>query len=192
MDDKKLAERFVASLRAGNPPWRFPHNLAPDFEPLFGRFYGGEPRSVANADFSVVDEIIGAVGVKVRHHWNCRRPQFNRGRDSIVLPIKADFQDERQYQTTRLHEVFHALEQSHRLNLELRGHQAELVAEAGAGMLMSFLRLPHDTDNTHVLRWVAWWALEIAIDPDYLYESLAMAEEGVEYILNLLRRRAAA
>ena len=59
-------------------------------------------------------------------------------------------------------------------------------------MLMSYLRLPHDTDNTHVLRWVSWWALEIAIDPDYLFESLAMAEDGVEFILGLLRRRAAA
>ena len=39
MDDQQLAERFVASLRAGNPPWRFPHNLHPDFEPLFGKFY---------------------------------------------------------------------------------------------------------------------------------------------------------
>jgi len=192
MDDKQFVERFVASLRVGNPPWRFPHNLHPDFEPLFGKFYGGEPRSVADADFSVVDEIIGAVGVKFRHHWNCRRPQFNRGRDSIVLPLKCDFQDEAQYQTTRLHEVFHALEQPNRLDLELRGHQAELVAEAGAGMLMSHLRLPHDTDNTHVLRWVSWWALEIAIDPEYLFESLAMAEEGVEYLLGLLRGRAAA
>ena len=59
-------------------------------------------------------------------------------------------------------------------------------------MLMSILRLPHDTNNTHILRWVAWWALEIAIDPDYLYESLTLAEEGVEYLLGLLRRRAAA
>lgn len=192
MDRHETARRFVNALRAGNAPWRYPHNRLPEFEPLFGKFFRGEPQSVAEADYAVVDAITGAVGVKVRHHWNCRRPRYWRDQDRIVLPPKPYFQDEAHYQATRLHELFHAAEQPQRAGRAGPGHQAELVAEAGTGMIVGCLRLPHDSDNTNVNKWLAWWTMEMTFDPAYLFDALTIAERATNYLLDLRRVKEAA
>ena len=187
MDQRETARHFVDSLRACNAPWRYPFNRLPEFEPLFGKFFQGEPQSVAEADYAVVDDITGAVGVRLKHHWNCRLPRYWRDQDRIVLPLKTYFQDEAHYQATRLHELFHAAEQPHRAGPAGPGHQAELAAEAGTGMLVSCLRLPHDSDNTNVNKWLAWWAMEITFDPAYLFDALTIAERATNYLLDLRR-----
>lgn len=190
MDRRETARRFVDSLRAGNAPWRYQHNRLPEYEPFFGKFFRGEPCNLADADYGEVDAVVGAVGVKVRHHWNCRRPRYFREQDRIVLPLKSCFQDEAHYQATRLHEVFHAVE--NRAGWSGPGHQAELVAEAATAMLLSRLRLPHDADNKNVEKWLPWWAMEITWDHGYLYESLAQAEKSANYLLALRRHKEAA
>ncbi len=188
----ETARRFVDSLRAGNAPWRYPHNRLPEFEPFFGKFFGGEPQSVGEADYAELDAVIEAVGVKIRHHWNCGKPRYLRDQDRIVMPLKSYFQDEAHYQATRLHEVFHALERPDRANWSGPAHQAELVAEAGTAMLLSQLRLPHDADDKNVQKWLPWWAMEITWDHGYLYESLAQAEKFANYLLGLRRLKEAA
>ena len=192
MDRHETARRFVNALRAGNAPWRYPHNRLPEFEPLFGKFFRGEPQSVAEADYAVVDAITGAVGVKLRHHWNCRRPRYWRDQDRIVLPPKPYFQDEAHYQATRLHELFHAAEQPQRAGPAGPGHQAELVAEAGTGMIVSRLLLPFDGDDTNLNKYLAWWTMEMTLDPAYLFDALAKAEQATNYLLGLLNRKVAA
>lgn len=175
----EMARCFIEWLRAGN--------ALPAFEPLFGKFFGGEPQSVAEAGYAPVDGIIEAVGVKVRHHWNCGKPRYLRDQDRIVLPLKSYFQDESHYQTTRLHEGFHAVES--RVGWIGPGHQGELIAEAGTGMLLSHLRLPHDADEKNVQKWLPWWAMEISFDPTYLFDAIAQAERSVKYLLDLGQQR---
>jgi antirestriction protein ArdC len=190
MDRRETARRFVDFLRAGNAPWRHPYHRLPEFEPLFGKFFRGEPQSVAEADYAVVDAITGAVGVKVRHHWNCRRPRYWRDQDRIVMPLKSYFQDEAHYQATRLHEVFHAVE--NRVGWAGPGHIGELIAEAGTAMLLSQLLLPHDSDDKNINKWLPWWAMEITFDPAYLFDAIAHAERATNYLLGLQRRKEAA
>jgi len=192
MDRRETARRFVNALRAGDAPWRYPHNRLPEFEPLFGKFFRGEPQSGGEADYAVVDDITGAVGVRLKHHWNCRRPRYYRDADRIVLPPKSFFQDEAHYRATLLHEFFHAAEQPQRAGSAGPGHQAELVAEAGTGMIVSHLRLPHDSDNTNVNKWLAWWTMEMNSDPAYLFNALAKAERAANYLLDLRRKNVAA
>lgn len=152
---------------------------------LSAKFFRGEPQSVAEADYTPVDAIIEAVGVRVRHHWNCRKPRYLREQDRIVLPLKLYFQNEAHYQTTRLHEVFHAVE--NRTSWTGPGHQGELIAEAGTGMLLTHLQLPHDSDDTNSNKYLAWWAMEISFDPAYLFDAIAQAERSVNYLLGLRR-----
>lgn len=186
----EIARRFIDSIRAGDAPWKHPFNLLPEFEPFFGKFFGGEPQTVGEADYALVDSIIEAVGVKVRHYWNCRKPRYLREQDRIMLPLKSYFQDEAHYQTTRLHEVFHAVES--RTGWSGPGHQGELIAEAGTGMLLSHLRLPQDSDDTNINKFVAWWAMEVSFDPAYLFDAIAQAERSVNYLLGLRRLKEAA
>ena len=188
----EIARRFIAYLRAGNAPWRHPHHRLPEFEPFFGKFFEGEPQSVAEADYAVVDSIIEAVGVKLRHHWNCGKPRYLRDQDRIVMPLKTYFIDEAHYQTTRLHEVFHAIERPDRANWSGPAHQAELVAEAGSAMLLSQLRLPHDAEEKNVQKWLPWWAMEVSFDPSYLFDAISQAERSVNYLLDLVRLKEAA
>jgi antirestriction protein ArdC len=189
MDRKGIAKQFIYALRDGKAPWRYPHNRLPAFEPVFGPFFRGEPRSVAEADYAEVEAMTGAVGVRLKHHWNCRKPRYFRDEDRIVLPPKSYFQDEAHYQATRLHEVFHAVE--HRMGWTGPAHAAELVAEAATGMILSELRLPHDADNSNVNKWVAWWTMEITWDTEYLFTALGQAERAVNYLLNLRQKEAA-
>jgi len=192
MERREAARRFVDFLRGGSAPWRYPHNRLPEFEPFFGKFFRGEQQSVGEADYAVVDAIIKVVGVRVRHHWNCGKPRYLRGQDRIVLPLKSYFQDEAHYQATRLHEILHAAEQPHRANWTGPCHQGEFIAEAGTAMLLSHLLLPHDADNKNVEKWLPWWAMEIAIDPAYLFDAIAQAERSVNYLLGLRRLKEAA
>ena len=190
MDRREIARRFVNSLRAGDAPWRHPHHRLPEFEPFFGKFFTGEPWSVAEADYGEVDAVVGAVGVKVRHHWNCCKPRYFREQDRIVMPLKAYFQDEAHYQATRLHEFFHAAE--HRTGWAGPDHLGELIAEVGTGLLLSHFRLPHDTDNKNIDKWLPWWAMEISFDPAYLFDAIAQAERSVNYLLGLREAKEAA
>lgn len=192
MNRREIARSFVFALREGKAPWRFPHNRLPHFAPYFDRFFTGEPRSMADSNYSAVDSIIEGVGVKVGHHWNCRRPRYWRDQDRIILPPKMYFQDEAHYQATRLHEICHAIERSDRANWSGPAHQAELVAETSTSMVLSGLQLACDTDNTNQNKWLPWWTMEITWDHGYLFESLAQAEKSASYLLDLHRRQEAA
>ena len=192
-EQRQLADLVLDSLRAGNVPWRFPHNRQPEFAAMFGRFFTGEPLTEAEVDYSELDAIIKATGAKVTHHWRCPKPRCDRPPlDRILLPPRSRFINDQQYHASRIHEVIHFLEQPWRVGWIGSAHQSELVCEAGTGFLESHLRLPHDQDNTNVLKWLPKWAEGIEADPNYLYRAVGVAEFSVRYLLDLRCRKAAA
>lgn len=191
-DQRRLADLTLASLRAGTVPWRFPHNQQPEFKPLFGRFFTGEPLTEAEVDYAELDAIIKATGAKIIHNGQSRKPRFHRLKDKIVLPLRSVFQNEAHYQASRIHEVLHYLEQPGRVGWIGSDHQSEMVCEAGTGMLESLLRLPHDQDDTNIRKHLAKWIEGIEADPNYLIRAAAVAEFSVRYLLDLRSRKAAA
>jgi antirestriction protein ArdC len=191
-DQRQLADLVLDSLRAGIVPWRYPHNRQPEFAPLFGTFFTGEPLTEAEVDYVELDAIIKATGAKIIHNGRSRKPRFHRLRDKIVLPLRSYFQNEAHYRATLIHEVLHYLEQPSRLGWIGSNHQSELVCEAGTGLLESCLRLPHDDDDTNIKKHLPKWAEGIEADPNYLFRAVAVAEFSVRYLLDLRRLKAAA
>ncbi len=186
---RQLAMLVLASLRAGNPPWRFPFSRQPAFGPLFGGYGTGEPPAEGEVDYGVAEAVIKATGARISHHRRCQRPRCDRPPlDRILLPPRSRFSSQAQYVATKLHEVLHYVEQPWRAGWVGADHQGELVAECGTGFLEAHLGLPHDTDNTNVEKWLPKWAEQIEQRPDYLFDAVAQAERSVEYILGLYRR----
>ena len=191
MSDRELAEVVLEGLHEGIVPWRYPINVMPEFKPTFGRLFTGEPLGKAEANYAELDAIIAASGAKIIHNGQSRKPRFHRLRDKIVLPLRSCFQDEAHYQATRIHEVLHYSEQPNRLRWIGSDHQAELVCESGTGLLESYLRLPHDGDNTNIIKWLPMWAEGINANPAYLFDAVDFAECAVNYLLEPRRRKAA-
>ncbi len=191
-DKRKLTDLVVESLQAGVVPWRFPHNRQPEFAPLFGKFFRGEPLAEAEVRYDELDSIIKATGAKIIHNGRSRKPRFHRVKDKIVLPVRSVFQNEAHYQASRIHEVLHYLEQPGRLGWIGSDHQSELVCEAGTGMMESALGLVHDLDDTNIKKHLHKWVEGIDADPNYLFRAVAVAEFSVRHLLDLRRRKEAA
>lgn len=191
-EQRKIADLCLKSLRAGAVCWRHPINVMPEFKPLFGKFFTGEPQTEAEVSYDELDAIIASTGAKIIHNGQSRKPRFHRLKDKIVLPLRSVFQNEAHYQASRIHEVLHYLEQPGRVGWIGSDHQSEMVCEAGTGMLESFLRLPHDQDDTNIRKHLAKWAEGIKADPNYLIRAAAVAEFSVRYLLDLRTKKAAA
>lgn len=191
-EQRKIADRVLESLHAGAVPWRFPFNVKPEFAPLFGKFFTGEPLTEAEVDYAELDAIIAATGAKIIHNGQSRKPRFHRLKDKIVLPLRSVFQNEAHYQASRIHEVLHYLEQPGRVGWIGSDHQSELVCEVGTAFLESHLQLRHDQDNTNVLKWLRKWIEGIEADPNYLIRAVGVAEYSINYLLDLRRRKEAA
>jgi hypothetical protein len=186
---RELALLVLASLRVGNPPWRFPFSRQPPFAPLFGRYGTGQPPAAGKVDYGMAETVIQATGAKISHHRRCQRPRCDRPPfERILLPPRSSFLNDAQYVATKLHEVIHYVEQPWRAGWVGSDHQGELVAECGTGFLEAALGLPHDDDNTNVEKWLPTWAEEIEKSPDYLLDAVAQAVRSVEFILGLYRQ----
>jgi antirestriction protein ArdC len=191
-EQRKLANLVLESLRAGAVPWRFPYNRQPEFAPLFGTFFTGEPLTEAEVDYRELDDIIAATGARITHHWRCPKPRCDRPPlDRILLPPRSRFIDDRQYHAVRIHEVVHYLE-SGRVGWVGSDHFSEFVAECATGFLESHLRLPHDQDNTNIQKWLPKWTEGIEANPACLHRAVDFADRSVNYLLDLRRRREAA
>jgi antirestriction protein ArdC len=165
-------------------------NVSPDFKPLFGQFFTGEPLTEAEATYAEVDPIIAATGVTVIRHWRVARPRYDRPPlDRIMLPPKSRFMDEPQYQATLLHEVFHHVEQ--RIGWEGSSHQNELVAEIATSNVESLFRMRPDQCRANIEKWLPWWTMEVRSDPAYLFDAVAQAAKAVNFLLDLRRQSAA-
>ena len=187
---RELAAAVVEALHEGIVPWRFPINVMPELAPTFGKFFTGDPLTEVEADYSELDSIIKATGVKVKHHWNCRKPRYHRLHDRIVMPLQSYFQTVAHYRGTLIHEVLHHVE--HRVGWIGSDHQAEMSAEIGTGFIESFLRLPHDQENSNIQKWLPRWAMEMPSDSAYLFDAVAQAERAVNYLLGLRQKKEAA
>jgi antirestriction protein ArdC len=191
-EQRELADRVLESLQAGTVPWRFPHNRLPEFAPLFGKFFTGEPLTEAEVSYDELDEIIKATNAKIIHNGRSRKPRFHRLTDKIVMPVRSVFQNEAHYRASLIHELLHHLEQPERLGWIGSDHQSELVCEVGTAFLESSLRLGHDQDNTNLIKWLPKFAEGIEADPNYLFRAVAVAEFSVNYLLDLRRKKEAA
>ena len=190
MNHRDLAAAVVEALQEGIAPWRHPFNVMSELAPTFGKFFTGAPLAQAEADYGEVEAIIKVTGVKVKHHWNCRKPRYHRLQDRIVMPLQSYFQTVAHYRGTLIHELLHHVE--HRVGWIGSSHQGELVAEIGTAFIESHLRLPPDGEMANINKYLPWWTMEITFDSTYLFDAVTQAERAVRYLLDLGQQREAA
>ena len=148
----------------------------PELAPTFGKFFTGEPLTEAEADYGELDGIIKATGVKVKHHWNCRKPRYHRLQDRIVMPLQSYFQTVAHYRGTLIHEILHHVE--HRVGWIGSDHQAEMVAEIGTAFIECSSPASPRSGQTNIEKWLPKWAEGIKADPAYLFDAVAQAERA--------------
>ena len=100
--------------------------------------------------------------------------------------------DEPRLTEAELEAYYRDADRRNRLGWIGSNHQSELVCEAGTGLMESYLRLPHDQDNTNVNKWLPKWAEGIKANPAYLFDAVRFAERAVNSLLERRRRWKAA
>lgn len=136
-----------------------------------------------NVDYSKLESFIQTTNAIVYHDDLCVLPHYHRPTDTIHLPLRESFVNDKQYFATQIHELFHWAES--RLNWSGSEDQGEFIAEIGTGYLESEFDLPHDEDMTNCRTWLPAWISGIEKNPRYLFESAAQAAKGLEYLISL-------
>jgi len=131
-------------------------------------------------DYSMVESLIAASGAVIYH--DATYPHYDRGTDNIFLPDRTCFLNQQQYIATKIHELFHWVED--RTGWDGPEDQGEFAAEIGTGYLESIFGLPHDADMTNCLKWLPAWVYGIETNPEYLFKAAAQAAKGLEFLLS--------
>jgi antirestriction protein ArdC len=149
-----------------------------DIVPPLGNFVDSEP----------AERAIEATGADIRHGGD--RASYHRpaegGGDFIRLPHKWQFQAEKEYYATVLHELAHWSE----IRLGWEGSYAlgELRAEIAASFLLAELGVPQSDDLTNHHAYVANWLKALQSDPRYIFTASTAASKAADFILSVSAR----
>ncbi len=155
-----------------------------------------EPLARAEQRFDVVErgEAIKAAmerdGLKFSEH-----PKFafySLKRDEVSVPPRGQFQDEKGYYGTLLHEIGHATGAEKRLNREgITGNhrfgsegyaKEELRAEIFSVFMAAQIGIPHD--ETRHKAYIQSWAEALKKDKNEIFRAAAEAGKAVDYVLD--------
>lgn len=144
-------------------------------EPTLGHF----------TDFEPAEEAITATGADIRHGGDrayYHRPIEDDDGDYIRLPHKTQFEAEKEYYASALHELAHWSE----VRVGWTGSYAlgELRAEIAASFLLTELGVPQSDDLTNHHAYVAEWLKALRNDPRFLFTASTAASKAADYILS--------
>jgi antirestriction protein ArdC len=138
-------------------------------------------------DFEPAERAIEATGADIRHGGD--RAFYHRpvegGGDYIRLPHKGQFQIEKEYYGTALHELAHWSE----IRLGWSGPYAlgELRAEIAASFLLAELGVPQSDDLTNHQAYVSDWIKALQSDPRYIFTASTAASKAADFLLSFSR-----
>ena len=149
--------------------------------------------NTANADEAaddIISDYLNREGVKLQHKEG-DRAFYSPSRDSITLPLLAQFAETAEYYSTAFHELTHSTGHASRLNrLEKTaffGTEAyskeELIAEIGASALVSHVGLETSRSFRNNAAYVQNWLQVLKNDKKFIVSAAGKAEKAVDMIL---------
>ena len=142
-------------------------------------------------DFEPAERAIEATGADIRHGGD--RAFYHKpvegGGDYIRLPHKRQFEAEKEYYGTALHELAHWSE--NRLGWSGSYALGELRAEIAASFLLAELGMPQSDDLTNHQSYVAEWLKALQGDPRYIFTASTAASKATDYLLSFSRSQEA-
>jgi antirestriction protein ArdC len=138
-------------------------------------------------DYEPAERAIEATGADIRHGGDrafYHRPVEGDG-DYVRLPDKRQFEVEKEYYATALHELAHWSE----ARLGWTGSYAlgELRAEIAASFLLAELGVPQSDDLTNHQAYVADWLKALQGDPRYIFTASTAASKASDFLLSFSR-----
>jgi antirestriction protein ArdC len=124
-------------------------------------------------------------------HKGQNRAYYKPTTDTVVLPLKEQFTSEGAYYSTAFHELMHSTGHKKRLNrltdLAMFGSETyskeELVAEVGAGLMMSYLGIETDKTFNNTVAYIQSWIKALKNDTSMIFYAAAKAEKAFNLIL---------
>lgn len=114
-------------------------------------------------------------------HFGNSRAFYRPSTDSIHLPNKFDFENEKEYYSTLLHEMMHWTEK--RCNWNENYEFSELRAEIGAAFLMAELQVPQSEDLTNHYAYLDSWLNYMKRDSSFILKASAAASKAVDFLM---------
>ena len=159
-------------------------------KPLETPFHEVEP--IADADKIIIDYIIReAINF---NEQASNEAYYSPNRDTVVVPMKEQYQHINEYYSTTFHELIHSTGPKKRLNrLETSAvasfgsetySKEELVAEIGSATLLNILEIETQRTFTNSVAYIQNWLTVLRNDNRFIISASSQAEKAIDYILN--------
>lgn len=158
-------------------------------KPLEEPFHEVEP--IADADKVILDYV-----TREAINFNeqaSNEAYYSPSRDTIVVPMKEQYQHINEYYSTTFHELVHSTGHKNRLNrLETTAvasfgsetySKEELVAEIGSATILSTLEIETKRTFTNSVAYIQNWLNVLKNDNRFIISASSQAEKAVDYIL---------
>lgn len=159
-------------------------------KPLETPFHEVEP--IADADKIIIDYI-----TREAINFNeqaSNEAYYSPNRDTVVVPMKEQYQHINEYYSTTFHELIHSTGHKKRLNrLEISAvasfgsetySKEELVAEIGSATLLNILEIETQRTFTNSVAYIQNWLIVLRNDNRFIISASSQAEKAIDYILN--------
>ncbi|OKZ75725.1 MAG: antirestriction protein [Clostridiales bacterium 36_14] len=159
-------------------------------KPLESPFHEVEP--IADADKIIIDYI-----TREAINFNeqaSNEAYYSPNRDTVVVPMKEQYQYINEYYSTTFHELIHSTRHKKRLNrLETSAvasfgsetySKEELVAEIGSATLLNILEIETQRTFTNSVAYIQNWLTVLRNDNHFIISASSQAEKAIDYILN--------
>ena len=159
-------------------------------KPLETPFHEVEP--IADADKIIIDYI-----TREAINFNeqaSNEAYYSPNRDTVVVPMKEQYQHINEYYSTTFHELIHSTGHKKRLNrLETSAvasfgsetySKEELVAEIGSATLLNILEIETQRTVTNRVAYIQKWLTVLRKDKHFIISASSQAEKAIDYILN--------
>lgn len=148
------------------------------------------PASSDFIDYDPAERAVAAANADIRFGGDrafYRRPATGGDGDFIQMPHKHQFESEKEYYSTLLHELAgHWTEQ--RLGWTGSYAEGELRAEMASAFALAELGVPQSDDLTNHQRYLGNWLQAMQSDPRYIFRASAEASRAVNFLLGFSRQ----
>ncbi|WP_417385721.1 ArdC family protein [Gimesia sp.] len=151
----------------------------------------GEPDDSGFNDYAPAEDVIQSTNARIKY-LDLDRAYYNFLDDEIVCPPKYQFQSEKAYYSTMLHELSHWTGHESRLNRLKKilrfGNknyaEEELVAELSTCFLLAHLGVPQSEDRTNHVAYLKSWIKRLKNDNRFIFRAASAANKAADFILN--------
>lgn len=178
MDNKvyqMVTARIIEQMDKGIIPWHKPWHIAGKTEEMAINYVAGQPT------------------LTFRNDRPSDRAYYSPSDDTVVVPMRSQFDEMAEYYSTAFHELTHSTLIESRCDRRQEGKvsffgsksysREELVAEMGAAMLCSNFGVDTEKAFRNSVAYLQGWAANLKGDPKAVVVAAGRAEKAARYIL---------